>query len=164
MNRMKGVPSFIVIVAVVWGILRALHLLIPAAQPDVLEGPFELGSLTEVEPITGFPPRIPAYHPVALGDEPVLIVAERKPASRVTIVWRRQKLLELIERPAGGVSDLPVDAEAVEGHEGWWSWKRGGVTHLWGSSGPLEVRVRTNLSREDAIRIASTLVPLHGVR
>ncbi|MDX1584840.1 MAG: hypothetical protein R3338_14675 [Thermoanaerobaculia bacterium] len=163
-GQLRGVPSFIAIVAVVWLGLRVLHFVIPAAQPDVLTGPFELGSLSEIEAIVGFEPLVPAYHPVSLGNEPIRIVAKREPSAEVTIMWRGDRLLEVVERPAGAPFDLPVDAEPLSDRDGWWSWRRGGAIQLRGARGSVDVEIRTNLSRESAARVVSTLVPLSEVR
>ncbi len=100
MTKLKGLPSLILIVATVWIAMRAVHFLLPVLQPEVLPGPFVLDDLSEVEAITGFPARLPLYHPEELGTAPTLIRAVREPQPEATIVWRDERFLELVERSA----------------------------------------------------------------
>lgn len=164
MKRFRGLPSFLIIVGFLWLILRVAHNVIPAAQPEVLTGPFELDSLAAVEEITGFQPLVPVYHPISLGNDPVRIVAEREPEQMVTIIWRADRLLELIERRAGPGFEPPAGAESVAGRGDWWLWRSGATTMMSGTAGPVRIDLRTSLSREDALRVATTLVPLNEVR
>lgn len=162
MKKTKGIPSLIAIVVVIWGLLKATHVLLPLLQPQVLPGPFDVSSLGEVEEITRFSPLVPAYHPASLGGDPVRIVAQREPEPMVTILWRSERFLELIERPVRGRFESPDDAVPVPGEPAWRVWRRGGATHLARARDGVQIELRTNLSRDDAIRIASTLLPLRG--
>lgn len=164
MTKLKGLPSLIVIVTVVWLAMRAIHVLLPIIQPEVLTGPFVLESLSEAQAITGFSPPIPLYHPEALGIEPVTILAERRPEAQVTIVWRDQNFLELVERPAGSPPfSVPEDAELIEDRQVH-LWSRGDIVHAAGNVKGVQLSLRTDLTREDAMRVVSTLLPLEEVK
>lgn len=164
MEKLKGLSSLIVIVLVVWGVMRIVHVIVPVMKPEVLPGPFTLESLSEVEPITGFSARLPLYHPERLGRAPATIIASRRPRSEVTIVWRKERFLELIERAEDDEPfEYPDDAVA-EGDDPLHLWKRGEIVYLTGTRRGVHLRLRTNLTREDALRVVSTLVPLEEVR
>ena len=164
MEKLKGLASLVVIVLVVWGVMKLVHVLVPVMQPAVLPGPFALESLSEVEPVTGFSARLPLYHPERLGTSPSTIVASRRPRSEVTIVWRKQRFLELVERSADAEPFEYPDDATTEGEDGVRVWRRGGIIHLTGTRSGVHLRLRTDLTREDALRVVSTLVPLEEVR
>lgn len=164
MVKLKGLPSLLLIVATVWIVMRAVHFLLPVLQPEVLPGPFVLERLSEVEAITGFSARLPLYHPEELGTEPGLIRAAREPQPEATIVWRDERFLELLERPAEAPAfEVPDDAELLEDRQ-LHLWRRGAVVYAAGTVRGINFRLRTDLSREDVLRIVSTLVPLTEVR
>lgn len=164
MGKLKGLPTLLVIVAVVWLLIRAVHLLLPVIKPEVLPGPFFLDHLSEVEPVTGFSARLPLYHPEPLGTEPTMIRASRSPEREVMIVWRNERFLELVERPSDSKPfDAPADAEGIDDHSVL-VWNRGEVVCMTTTLRGIHLSLRTDLSREDALRIVSTMVPLEEVR
>ncbi len=159
MARLKGVPSFVLIVAVALGVLRVVHVAVPLIFADTRLGPFEIGSLDEVERRVGFRPLVPAYRPRTLGEESPRLTGARSPYATVVMVWRGERHLAISERRGGGAPDHPPTSRPLTGVADslWWSEK--GVHHAILQREGLWVSIETDLPAGDLRRLADTLTP-----
>jgi len=159
MDRLRDIASFVVITAVVFGILRLLHLGIPVFYPRVLAGPFNLDRMELVKQYTGFSPRLPFYRPEQLGVRPVDITVSRRPHPKVVILWRAKHFLYLAEQQGGGSPPHPGGGEALPGRpDSSWT-QEAGNQHVVMKQGDLWIELRTDLSASDVQRIVDTLRP-----
>jgi hypothetical protein len=159
MARLKGVASFLLIVAVVLGALRGVHLAVPLIFAGTRLGPFEIGSLDEVERRVGFSPLVPAYRPRALGEEFPRLTGARSPYATVVMVWRGERHLAIAERRDGPVPDHPPTSRPLTAVADslWWSEK--GVHHAILQRDGLWISIETDLPAGDLRRLADTLTP-----
>lgn len=164
MARWRGVLSLLVIAGALFLLLRALHLGIPVVYPKVLQGPFSLESVAEVEEYAGFSPLVPFFRPESLGERPIHVTVTRRPRSRVTIFWQGERFLRLEERAGGAPPPVPENARAWElrtagaPDEAHW-WRQGRTVHAVARRGDHWVEIRTDLTDDDARRIVETLRP-----
>lgn len=164
MNRLRGIVSLLVLAAVLWLALRAIHVGLPLVYPQVLRGPFSLASLAEVEEYTGFSPLVPFFRPEVLGEQPVHVTVSRPPGASVTVFWQAERFLLLAEREGGGRPVVPEDAgswplrgPAAAGENRWW--RRGRTIYAVARRGELWIELRTDLPAEDARRVVESLRP-----
>lgn len=164
MSRLRGIASLLVIAAVLFLALRAIHVGIPLVYPRVLRGPFSLDGLAEVEEYTGFSPLVPFFRPQALGQEPVHVTVTRPPRAEVVVFWQGDRFLYLEERDGGSGPPVPENARswslegpAAAGENHWW--RQGRTVYAVTRRGDLWIEVRTDLSDDDARRIVETLRP-----
>jgi hypothetical protein len=164
MQRFRGIVSLAVLAGVLFLLLRALHLGIPVVYPKVLQGPFSLASVAEVEEYAGFSPLVPFFRPGSLGERPVHVTVTRGPRARVTVFWQGERFLYLEERAGGGAPPVPENARPWElrtrgaPEEARW-WRRGRTVHAVARRGDHWVEIRTDLTDDDARRIVETLRP-----
>lgn len=164
MSRFRGIASLAVILAVLFLVLRALHLGVPLLYPKVLRGPFSLGSLAEVEEYAGFSPLVPFFRPESLGERPIHVTVTRGPRARVAVFWQGERFLYLEERDGGGPPPVPenarewtLDAPGAPEEARWW--RQGRTVLAVARRGDRWVEVRTDLPAEDARRVVETLRP-----
>jgi hypothetical protein len=164
MSRLRGILSLLVIAAVLFLALRAIHVGIPLVYPRVLRGPFSLGGLAEVEEYTGFSPLVPFFRPQALGERPVHVTANRPPRAAVVVFWQGDRFLYLEEREGAAAPPVPENARtwslegpAAAGEHHWW--RQGRTIYAVTRRGDLWIELRTDLSDDDARRVLETLRP-----
>lgn len=159
MGRLRGVVSLLVILALVLGLLRLIHLVVPIFYPQVLSGPFSLASFDEVEEYAGFSPLLPFYRPESLGTRPVHITVTRRPEPRVVVFWQAEHFLYLSQE-RGRMPPVPGFVERqLPGHPGSIRWREGRTRYARVRFGDRWVEVRTDLSDEDMERIVDSLRP-----
>jgi hypothetical protein len=164
MKRLRGIGSLLVILGGLFLLLRALHLGIPVVYPKVLQGPFSLDSVAEVEEYAGFSPLVPFFRPETLGERPIHVTVTRRPRARVTVFWQGERFLYLEEREGGPPPPVPENARAWElrtpgaPDEAHW-WRQGRTVHAAARRGDHWIELRTDLPDEDARRIVETLRP-----
>jgi hypothetical protein len=155
--RLKGLPSFLLIVVVVLGLLRVAHVAIPLIFADTRPGPFVLRSLDDVQPRLGFAPLVPGYRPAALGEAPAHLTGALLPLRNVRMVWRGERYLAISERRGGAVPAHPPTSRPLTNvSESLW-WSDEGVHHLILRRGDLWVELETDLPSGDLRRLADTL-------
>ena len=159
MARLKGVASFAVIVAVVLGALRLVHVVAPLLFADTRPGPFELGSLDEVQRRVGFAPLVPGYRPAALGEQPPRLSGARSPYASVEMVWRGERYLTLSERRGGQAPDHPPTSRPLTAVADSLWWSESGVHHAILRRDELWISIETDLPSGDLRRLADTLTP-----
>lgn len=164
MDRFRGIASLLVLLAVVFVVLRALHLGVPLLYPRVLRGPFSLEEIGQVEEYAGFSPRVPFFRPESLGPRPVLVTASRPPRPRAVVFWQGEHFLHLEEERGGAPPPVPENARswslqgpAAEGENHWW--RHGRTVHAVARRGDAWIEVRTDLPPDDARRVVETLRP-----
>jgi hypothetical protein len=162
MSRLRGLVSLVVLAALLWLALRAIHVGIPLVYPQVLRGPFSLDSLAEVEDYTRFSPLVPFFRPEVLGEQPVHVTVTRPPRAEVVVFWQAERFLRLAEREGGERPAVPHDARtwtlrgpAAAGENHWW--QRGRTVYAVARRGELWIELRTDLSSDDARRIVESL-------
>lgn len=161
---LRAVVGVVLILGVVFGLLRFLHLALPVFYPKVLSGPFALDGLEQVEGYTGFSPRVPFYRPRELGERPVHVTVTRRPRPRVVVFWQGEHFLYLSqEKDAGGrrapAGRVPVTARPLPEHpEARW-WRDGATHHVRLPLDDLVIELRTDLDLRDVERLVSTLRP-----
>jgi len=164
MARFRGIATLLVVFGVLFLLLRALHLGVPLLYPKVLQGPFSLESVAEVEEYAGFSPLVPFFRPATLGERPVHVTVTRRPRARVAVFWQGERFLYLEEREGGGPPPVPENARewslATPGapEEARW-WRQGRTVHAVARRGDHWVEVRTDLPADDARRVVETLRP-----
>jgi hypothetical protein len=159
MARLRGVASFVVIAAVVLGVLRLVYVVVPLIFADLRPGPFELESLDEVERHVGFSPLVPAYRPIALGTEPPRLSGARSPYASVVMVWRGERYLTVSERRGGRAPDHPPTSRPLTAVADSLWWSERGVHHAILRRDGLWVSIETDLPSGDLRRLADTLTP-----
>ena len=157
MARLKGVPSFVLIAAVVLGALCLVHVAAPLILADTRPGPFELGSLDEVERRVGFSPLVPAYRPAALCEEPPRLTGARNPYASLAMRWRGERYLVISERRGGPAPDHPPTSRPLTAVTDSLWWSERGVHHAILRRGELWVSIETDLPSGDLRRLADTL-------
>ena len=157
MARLKGVTSFIVIVAVVLGLLRLVHVAAPLVVADTRPGPFPLGSLDEVQRRVGFAPLVPAYRPATLGERPPRLTGARRPRSMVVMTWRGERYLAIRQWRGGELPEHPPTSRPLSAVADSLWWSESGVHHLILRRDELWVVVETDLPAGDLRRLADTL-------
>lgn len=164
MERLRGVGTLVVILAVLFLVLRALHLGIPVLYPKVLQGPFSLESVAEAEEYAGFSPLVPFFRPASLGDRPIHVTVTRRPQAKVAVFWQGERFLYLEEREGGPPPPIPENAQTwdlrtpgapEEAH----GWRQGRTVHAVARRADHWIELRTDLPEEDARRIVETLRP-----
>jgi hypothetical protein len=157
MARLKGLPSFFLIVVVVLGVLRIAHVAIPLIFADTRPGPFVLKSLDEAQPRVGFAPLVPGYRPATLGEAPAHLTGALLPLRSVRMVWRGERYLVISERRGGAMpAHPPTSRPLTRVEESLW-WSDDGVHHLILRRGDLWVELETDLPSTDLRRLADTL-------
>jgi hypothetical protein len=154
-----GLLSLVVILAVLGVLLRVVHIGIPLFYPQVLQGPFSVDSLGEVEEYAGFSPLVPFYRPASLGSAPVVITVFRRPRPGVTILWQGEHLLVVEQTRGGEPPPRPPSARplADDADTAWW--REGRTHHVVTRTRGLWVEIRTDLPEQDLRRIVATLRP-----
>jgi len=159
MGRVKGIGSFVLVAAVVFLVLRGLHVGIPAFVPGTRPGPIAIASLDEVRRRVGFRPIVPAYRPAALGDRPATMTATLRPAPAFVIVWQGEYYLSLTQRQGGAAPEYPPTAQALRDVPGSMWWQDGARAHVVLSRGEFWIEMVTDLPERDLKRLADTLTP-----
>jgi hypothetical protein len=155
--RLKGLPSFLLIVVVVLGLLRVAHIAIPLIFADTRPGPFVLRSLDDVQPRLGFAPLVPGYRPATLGQEPARLTGGLLPLRSVRMVWRGERYLDISERRGGAMPAHPPTSRPLTNVSKSLWWSDEGVHHLILRRGDLWVELETDLPSGDLRRLADTL-------
>ena len=153
--------SLAITLAVLAVVLRLVHVGLPILYPRVLQGPFSLADVGEVEPYAGYSPLVPFFRPASLGPRPVTVTVFRRPQPRVVILWQGERFLHLDQRRGGAPPAVPPDAEAlaVVGGARWW--RQGRTRHVVLRRDGAWVEIRSDLADADVRRVAETLRP-HG--
>lgn len=155
----RGVVGLVLILAVIFGLLRLLHLVVPIFYPRVLSGPFSLEELAEVEDYAGFSVQVPFYRPEELGTRPVHITVTRRPRPRASVFWQGEHFLYLSERRGGRPPRSPPDARPLEKHPDALWWREGSTHHVQLQRDGLWIELRTDLGMRDVERLVETLRP-----
>lgn len=156
---LAGLVGLVVILAVLAVLLRLVHVGLPLLYPQVLQGPFSVEGLDDVEEYAGFSPLVPFYRPAALGSAPVVVTVYRRPRPRVTILWQAEHLLVVEQTRGGDPPPRPASARPLPGAgEAAW-WREGRTHHVVTRSRGLWVEIRTDLPEQDLHRIVATLRP-----
>lgn len=158
MDRLKGLPSFTLVAAIVLIGLRLVHLAVPLVFPGTQPGPIAVATLDEARQRTGFSPIAPAYHPASLGSEPTSVTVVFTPSPTLIIVWRAgQEYLSLAERRGGPRPAAPPAAGPLAGvAESTW-WTSGAEHHLVVARVGYWIELTTNLPASELRRFADTL-------
>ena len=151
--------TLVVVLAVLAVLLRVLHLVIPIAYPQVLQGPFALAGLGEVEEVAGFSPLVPFFRPQTLGREPVHVTVFRRPVPRVVVVWQGERFLHLELRRGGEAPPVPPDAEPLPVTGGGRWWRHGRTRHVVARRDDFWVALSSDLDDRDVRRVVATLRP-----
>jgi hypothetical protein len=151
--------TLVVILGVLALALRILHVGAPMLYPRVLQGPFSLDDIAEVERYAGFSPLVPFFRPAELGSRPVHVTVFRRPAARVVIFWQGEHFLYLAQSRGGEPPPVPPGAEAlaVAGGARWW--RHGRTRHVVARRDGTWVEIRSDLDARDVRRIVETLRP-----
>jgi hypothetical protein len=157
MARLTGVPSFILIVAVVLGALRMVNVAVPLIFVETRPGPFPMASLDEVQRRVGFPPLVPAYRPRALGEEPPHLTGTRGPYASVVMTWRGDRHLIIVERRGGPAPEHQPTSRPLRGVADSLWWSERGVQHALIRRDELWITIETDLPAGDLRRFADTL-------
>jgi hypothetical protein len=157
MARLTGVPSFVLIVAVVLGLLRLVNVAVPLIVPEARPGPFAMAGLDEVEQRVGFAPLVPAYRPRALGEEPPHLTGARGPYASLVMTWRGERHLVIVERRGGPAPDHPPTSRPLPAVADSLWWSEGGVHHALIRRDELWITIETDLPSGDLRRLADTL-------
>lgn len=159
MGRLSGLPSFLVVIAAMAGLLRLLHVGAPALFPETRPGPLVVDSLDAVERRAGFRPLVPAYRPASLGERPPTLTVSPHPQPTVLMVWRGEHYLTVSQR-RGGAPPATAGASRplLEVPDSRW-WSEGAVNHAVLRRGALWVVIETDLPPRDLQRLARTLHP-----
>jgi hypothetical protein len=160
MDRLRGLPSFVAIAASVLGVLRLLHVGVPAVFPETRQGPIAVASLDEARRRAGFAPLVPAYRPESLGERPLAMTVTLSPHPTFTIVWQRgDEFLSVTQRRGGARPVQPPLARPLDDvpDSGWWL--DGGRAHLVLPRDGFWVEIATSLPPRDLRRLADTLTP-----
>lgn len=155
----RSVGIFLLILLGLLLAMRMLHLGIPIFYPKVLDGPFSLDALAEVEEYTGFQPLVPFYRPEVLGTGPVNITARRSPRPQVTVFWQGRRFLRLTERQGGSRPFVRPGARPLPNHPESLHWQEGRTRRVVIEDDGLWVEIRTDLPEEDLHRLVETLRP-----
>ena len=158
MDRLKGLPSFTLVAAIVLIGLRIVHLAVPVLFPDTQPGPIAVASLDEARQRTGFSPIVPAYHPASLSAEPTSITVVFAPSPTLIVVWRAgPDYVSVTERRGGPKPAAPPAAVPLAGvpESSWWT--SGAEHHLVVARVGVWIEITTNLPSGDLRRLADTL-------
>ena len=159
MARLRDVWSFLVIVAVVFGALRLVHVAVPLMLADTRPGPFDLESLDEVQSRVGFSPLVPAYRPAVLGERPARLSGAQSPYASVVMAWKGERYLVVSERRGGQAPDHPPTSRPLTAVADSLWWSERGVHHLILRRDDLWISMETDLPSGDLRRLADTLTP-----
>jgi hypothetical protein len=151
--------SLAVTVGVLALLLRLLHVGLPILYPRVLQGPFALADVAEVEQYAGYSPLVPFFRPAELGPRPVHVTVFRRPHPRVVIFWQGEHFLHLDQRRGGDPPAVPSNAEPLPVAGGGRWWRQGHTRYLVLRRGGEWIEIRTDLDDASARRIAETLRP-----
>jgi hypothetical protein len=162
MARLRGVGSFVVIVIVVFGALRLIHVAMPLIFTGTRPGPFDLGSLDEVQRRVGFSPLVPAYRPAVLGPQLARLSGTRSPYAGIVMVWKGERYLAVSERRGGPAPDHPPTSRPLTAVEDSLWWSERGVHHMILRRGDLWISMETDLPSGDLRRLADTLTLYHA--
>lgn len=158
MARLKEIASFLVITAVVFVVLRGLHLVVPIVFPETRQGPITVERLEDVRRQVGFAPLLPAYRPAILGDHPGEMTIELSPVPTFRTVWRGQEHdLMLTHRRGGPDPVTPPLARPLEGVPNAKWWIAGGRSYLVISRDEFWIELDTSLPSRELRRFADTL-------
>lgn len=154
-----ALAALVVVLAVIGFLLRLVHVGLPMFYPQVLQGPFSVERLGEVEEYAGFSPLVPFYRPAALGTRPVVITVFRRPRPRVDVLWQAERLLVLEQTRGGEAPPAPPHARPLPGVDDAVWWREGRTHHVVARSHGLWVELRTDLAEDDLHRLVQTLRP-----
>ena len=158
-HRARSLARLLAVAGVLAALLRAVHLGAPLIDQGVLQGPFELASMDEVEPYAGFSPLVPFFRPQELGARPVSVTVFRRPRPRVVVAWQGERYLHIEQRRGGQAPVVPTDAEAlaVAGGARWW--REGASRRVVARRAGTWVEIRTDLPDAQVRRLVETLRP-----
>lgn len=158
MDRLRGLPSFVVIAAVVFGGLRLVHVTVPTVFPETRQGPMPVSDLEDVRRRVGFAPMLPAYRPAALGERPTSAVITFGPWPTFAIVWQTgDQYLAVTQRRGGPMPEHPPLARPFEDVPGSLWWADASRRHLILERGEFWIQIETSLPTRDLRRFADTL-------
>jgi hypothetical protein len=158
MDRLKGLPAFALIAAVVLIGLRLVHVAVPVVFPQTRQGPIAIASLDDVRGKVGFAPLIPAYRPESLGFEPASISVALGPHPTFVIVWSKDdQYLSITQRRGGPRPIHPPLAPPLAGVPDSTWWTAGSRTHLVLERDGFWIEIETSLTPRDLRRFADTL-------
>jgi hypothetical protein len=156
--------SLAIVLAVVALLLRLLHVGLPLLYPRVLQGPFSLTDVREVEQYTGESPLVPVFHPQELGSRPVYVTVYRRPVSRVLVFWQGDRFLALDQWRGGEPPAVPPIAQAMPIAEGGRWWRQGRTWHVVLRREGSWVEMTSDLDQDAVRRVAGTLRPYRELR
>ena len=158
MDRLKGLPSFVVIVAVVFGGLRLAHVTVPTLFPETRQGSIAVSDLDEVRRLVGFAPMLPAYRPASLGERPTSALITFGSWPTLAIVWQNgEEYLSVTQRRGGPRPEHPPLARPFEDVPGSTWWADASRRYLLLERGEFWIQIETSLSARDLRRFADTL-------
>jgi hypothetical protein len=158
MARVRDVTSFLVITAVVFGVLRGLHLAVPIVFPETRQGPVVTARLEDVKRQVGFAPILPAYRPAILGDHPGEMTIRFSPVPAFRIVWHgAQHDMTLTQRRGGPEPDAPPLAWPLDDVPDAIWWTAGGRSYLVIRRDGFWIELDTSLPPRELRRFADTL-------
>jgi hypothetical protein len=158
MDRVTGLRSFLVIAAVVFGLLRVVHVGVPLAFPETRQGPIALASLDDVRRQAGFAPVLPAYRPASLGERPSSMTLTYRPRPTFTVVWQQgDDYLSVVQQRGGSRPESPPLARPLEGVPDSLWWMEGSRAHLVIARGDFWITIVTSLPPAELRRFADTL-------
>lgn len=155
---MTGLGSLLVIVLVVFGLLRVVHVGVPLAIPEARQGPVAVARLDDVRRQAGFAPILPAYRPAGLGERPVRLSLSYSPRRTLTVVWAEDdRYLSVVQQRGGARPDLPPLARPFEDVPDTMWWADGARLHLIVPRGEFWIAIETSLSARELRRFVDTL-------
>jgi hypothetical protein len=156
--------TLVVVLGILAVVLRLLHLGMPMLYPRVLQGPFSLEDVGEVERYADFSPLMPFFRPAELGPRPVHVTVYRQPVPRVVVFWQGDHFLYLEQSRGGEPPPVPADAEALAVGEGTRWWRHGRTRHVVSRRGGIWVEIRSDLDDRTVRRVLESLRPYEELR
>jgi hypothetical protein len=151
--------TLVVVLGVLAVLLRLLHLGAPVLYPRVLQGPFALGDVGEVEEYAGFSPLVPFFRPQELGPRPVYVTVYRRPRPRVVVLWQGEHFLRLEQWRGGDPPPVPAGAQPLAVPGGGRSWRHGRTVYVVARRAGTWVEIRSDLDDVAVRRVVETLRP-----
>ena len=160
MARLRGLGSFLLIVAGVFGALRVVHIAVPLLFPTTRLGPVVVSDLGDVRRLAGFAPMLPAYRPASLGARPTSMIVVLSPRPTFTVTWQDGGEFLTVTQYQGGSrpAQSPVSRPLMDVPESEF-WMDGEQCHLVLERGAFWIEIQTSLSPGELKRFADTLSP-----
>jgi hypothetical protein len=161
MDRVKGLGSFVLIAAAVFGALRLVHVSLPLAFPETRQRPIAIARLDDVRQQAGFAAIVPAYRPATLGERPSGITLTYRPRATLTVEWQQSgEYLSVTQQRGGPRPDAPPLARPFEGVQDSLWWMDAGRATLQMPRGEFWITLTTSLPVGELRRFADTLTDL----